>query len=195
MIVRPDSLFFFFYGMNIVKISIFILSGLFFALEPAVSDDQNNSTDIGKELRLMALNTTAEALKLKPDKKYPFVFGVVMDWKVGNGVASIVGLRDGTASLYTTTGFGIIGSGGHESASRLAKEYVQLAQPLYYESKEIATYDYPSVGKVYFYFLTYGGVRLYIGDEEAITKKIDLSSSLFSAAQNLLTEMRMMTNK
>src|SRR5436309_11113376 len=43
------------------------------------------------------------------------VWGAVMDMAFPGGVASLVSLEDGTTSLYTSTGGGVIGGGAHES--------------------------------------------------------------------------------
>ena len=45
-------------------------------------------------------------------------WGAVMETGYPNGVASLVCLRDGTTSLYTSTGGGIIGGGAHDPVVR-----------------------------------------------------------------------------
>src|SRR2546421_13032816 len=43
------------------------------------------------------------------------VWGAIMDMAFPGGVASLVSLEDGTTSLYTSTGGGVIGGGAHQT--------------------------------------------------------------------------------
>ena len=66
---------------------------------------------------------------MQPTERFPNVFGVVMDMTYPSGVATLVTFADGTASLYTSTGGGIIGGGsaGSSMAAYLAKAGVSCA--------------------------------------------------------------------
>jgi hypothetical protein len=48
---------------------------------------------------------------------------VVMDWALDGGAATLVAFDDGTTSLYTSTGGGIIGAGSHASVRRAAEAF------------------------------------------------------------------------
>ena len=72
--------------------------------------EKQDPSDAGKSLRLLVLNTKPEALGFVADADYPNIYGAIADWRIGDQVATIVALRDGTTSLYTTSTFGIIGS-------------------------------------------------------------------------------------
>lgn len=48
---------------------------------------------------------------------------VVMDWALDQGAATLVAFDDGTTSLYTSTGGGIIGAGSHASVRRAAEAF------------------------------------------------------------------------
>jgi hypothetical protein len=52
---------------------------------------------------------------------------VVMDWNIGSGVATLVAFRDGTTSIYLSSGGGVIGAGAHESVTRVAAVFRQEA--------------------------------------------------------------------
>src|SRR5215213_9365211 len=71
-----------------------------------------NSADVGRELRRLMLTTTAEKVGEKPSKEFPRVFGVLMDFPIGENTATIFSTSVGAASLYTTSTFGIIGGEG-----------------------------------------------------------------------------------
>ena len=158
-----------------------------------MTTDTKTPSDAGKGLRLMALTASAGKLGFVPEKDYPKVYGVITDWNLGDQTASILAMKDGTASLYTTSSFGIIGGQGHDAVRKAAQEYVKIAGRYYERSRPVSSYPYPAQGKVHFYLLTHDGVRLCIGDEEGIDKGSDQTTSLFAAAQNVLTALRLVT--
>lgn len=51
---------------------------------------------------------------MSPSAELPRVFGVIMDTTFASGTVTLVALADGTASLYASTGGGVIGGGAHE---------------------------------------------------------------------------------
>lgn len=153
----------------------------------------NQSPGIG--LRQMALTTPVSKLGFSSDSDFPSVYGVLTDWNIGEDTATIMSMRDGTASLYTTSTFGIIGGQGHESVRQAAARYVKLAENYVDSSKRVTDFPYPKRGKVYYYLLTYNGVRLCIGDESTLKQGSDPTLPLFEAAQDVLTELRLITEK
>ncbi len=161
--------------------------------EKNMTIDQNNPADAGKALRLKALTTSAEKLGFIPDKDYPKVYGVITDWNLGEHTASILAMKDGTGSLYTTSTFGIIGGQAHATVRKAAEECVKVAGQYYEKSTPISNYPYPEQGKVHFFILTHDGVRLCVGDEEGINNGRDQTTPLFAAAQNVLTALRLVT--
>ena len=64
-----------------------------------------------QRLRRMVLDLDPVAA---PTTELPRVWGALMDTGYPNGTATVVCLVDGTTSLYTSTGGGILGAGAHE---------------------------------------------------------------------------------
>jgi hypothetical protein len=155
--------------------------------------DKKNPADAGKGLRMMVLTTTPQKLGFTAEQEYPQVYGVLTDWNLGDYTASILSMKDGMASLYTTTTFGIIGGEGHDSVREAAKRYVKIAGQYYDKSTAVSDFPYPTRGKVNFYLLTYDGVRLCVGNEDGINKRTDSTRPLFTAAQDVLTALRIVT--
>jgi len=155
--------------------------------------DKKNPADAGKALRTMILTTEPQKMGFASEQDYPQVYGVLTDWNLGDYTASILSMKDGMASLYTTTTFGIIGGEGHESVREAAKRYVKIAGQYYDQSVPVTDFPYPPRGKVNFYLLTYEGVRLCVGDEAGINKGTDSMRPLFAAAQDVLTALRIVT--
>ena len=174
--------------------ALFLIAFLGCGQENNMPVDKKNPANTGKELRLRALTTSADILGFIPEKDYPEVYGVITDWDLGEHTASILAMRDGTASLYTTSTFGIIGGQGHDTVRKAAQECVKIAGPYYPQSTPVSNYPYPKQGKVNFFLLTYSGVRLCIGDEDGINQGRDQTRALFEAAQNVLTALRLITD-
>lgn len=116
-----------------------------------------------------------------------------MDWPIDNNTATIVSLSDGTASLYTTSKFGIIGGQAHPTVRVAARKFIQAAERLHDDSKETKTFPYPTHGKVRFYLRTFSGVRVIETEAEPIYSGASKYSQLFSLGQEVLTELRKAT--
>src|SRR4051794_34976811 len=67
----------------------------------------------GLRQQVLALDPVTAGLGREAGTADPW--GFVMDTGSPGGVATLVCLRDGTTSLYTSSGFGIIGGGAHEA--------------------------------------------------------------------------------
>jgi hypothetical protein len=158
-----------------------------------VISSQPPDPDQGKRLRQVALSTRAGRLRFSPDAEFPVVYGLLMDWNLGEECASVVALRDGTASLYTTSAFGIIGGQAHPAVQRAAVDCVTVAARFLDASKPVTEFPYPPEGFINFYMLTYAGVRHLLGDEAAYPLGSDPTHPLFLAAQEVLTQLRIAT--
>lgn len=161
--------------------------------KPMAKENRSVMDSPGVGLRKMALTTSPTQLGFSPDSDFPKVYGIITDWNLGDQTASIMSMRDGTASLYTTSTFGIIGGQGDEKVRQAVERYVKAAE-LYFESgKVVSDFAYPGKGQVYFYLLTYDGIRLCVGNEARINRNTDPTRPLFAAAQDVLTALRMIT--
>lgn len=120
------------------------------------------------------------------------MWGVVVDMALDNGVATVVSLVDGTTSLYTSTGGGVVGGGSIEAIG-LASEALVYAAERDVETIPLASGDDRSVprpGRVRFWVLTYAGVRM----AEAHADDLDRSHPLWRmhlSAQEVVTNLRL----
>jgi len=182
--------------MKHISIAVLILALVGCGREAPITEENSHPQELpGVDLRRMALTTPVSKLGFSSDSDFPTVYGVLTEWDLGGVTATVMSMRDGTASLYTTSTFGIIGGQGHESVLKAAIRYVELAKQYVDSSKPVTDFPYPKSGQVYFYILTYDGVRLCIGDEHAIESGSDPTRPLFAAAQDVLTELRLIMEK
>jgi len=80
------------------------------------------------DLRGMAFRVTPEQLQLPFPLDKTIVYGVIMDWGIDTATATIVSYRTGDASVYVSSGGGIIGGGQHKAVNHAAKQFAALGQ-------------------------------------------------------------------
>jgi hypothetical protein len=119
--------------------------------------NQNKDDNPYSGLRNMALGMTADQLQLTIPASQTQVYGVVMDWDVGSGIATLSSYATGDASMYLSSGGGMIGGGQHEKVSTAAKAFVDKAQTYLAKASKTDATPLPDKDCVRFYFLTNKG--------------------------------------
>ena len=128
---------------------------------PKVQESKENTFG---DLRNIAFTISPEQLGLSLSTDKTIVYGTIMDWGMNAATASIVAYQTGDASLYLSSGGGIIGGGQHQNVSNKAKEFVNLAQTLLEKTTKTEKTTLPSTDEVKFYLLTNNGI--YVGAEQ-----------------------------
>ena len=152
------------------------------------------NAQVMQELRLKMLAVPKE-LDMKPTQEYPRVCGILMDWPIGPVTATVVSLSTGDASIYTTGTFGVFGGIGHETVRAAATNFVKLADKYYNQAIPTNNYPYPVAGHVRFYLVCYDGVRVIDADLESARSGKAKCSDLYTEAQQVITELRLITQK
>jgi hypothetical protein len=180
-------------------LALFVVRGIYYLVRKAkwksAKDAKSNASlkadDAMEGLRNMALTTTPEQLGLTLSSGSTTVFGVIMDIGMDKGAATITSYQTGDASLYLSTGGGILGGGKNESVSNVAKQFVSLAQKFIDKVTKSDSMELPLSGSVKFYLLTNMGV--YVGED--FIKNFENHSSvwteMFNEGNNVLTALRM----
>jgi hypothetical protein len=113
-----------------------------------------------------------------------------MEMGFAEGVATIATLADGTTSMYTSTGGGVIGGGEHESVTAAARRFLaEVEQTLEALSSESEP-DLPPDGVVSFVALTYSGRRTGGASEDELASMHHPLSRLYAAGQDVITALR-----
>jgi hypothetical protein len=149
--------------------------------------------EAGRGLRQMALTTSPKEMGISPTADFPRVYGVLMDWPIDEQIATILSTSTGTASLYTTSTFGIIGGEGHESVRAAAVRFARAADRLFDAATPTLEYPYPAADRVRFYLLTFHGVRVVDTDLASIHERTSVYTEFFGLGQAVLTELRLVT--
>lgn len=140
------------------------------------------------DLRAMALTTTPEMLGLE-DLSGPY--GVVMEMDIDGETATIVTFVSGDASLYLSTGGGVIGGGGHEPVRQAVAEFVREAGQSRALLSSTDEFPRPSPEQTRFYVLTPDGPLTAERATDALGEQKDDLSPLFYAGQAVLTQLRL----
>lgn len=171
----------------------YILPAVLISASPAMADDQNHAKDAGRGLREMALKRLPSDFQptLKPTHEFPRIYGVLMDWPLGEQTVTIFSLSTGDASLYTTSTFGVIGGFSHENVRTAAIHLVRMADAFFDDAVPATAYPYPKPGHIRFYLLTFNGVRVIDADQAAVESGSNRYTPLFAAAQDVMTQLRL----
>jgi len=119
-------------------------------------------------------------------------WGVVMDWGVTNGSATVVAFSDGHASIYLSGGGGYLGGAeSHDSIRNAAKKMIAIAAECQLQANPTKSYPLPERGHVTFYFLTDSGIFSAAATEDDLGKHHGSMSKLGDAAQEVITQYRL----
>lgn len=140
------------------------------------------------ELRRRALSDPPEAFGVPADGDDPW--GVVMEMGYGDVFVSLVSLADGNASLYFSSGGGVIGGFAHEAVRNAAKSFVAASAAFVSRLAPAREFPSPADGQTRFYvrrgFETYGAEA----SESELGAGNHPLSSLFYAGQDVITALR-----
>ena len=144
-------------------------------------------------MRNMALKVTADQLGVQFPPEQTKIYGIVMDWDLPEGTATLVTFLSGDASLYLSTGGGIIGGLGHDNVNQAIQAFIVKAEKYLSKTTKTETTPLPNKDGVHFYFLTNKGK--FLGQEQI--KNFENQSSewldLFEEGNKVITELRKVT--
>ena len=177
-------------NLTIVKrllIPLAATAALVVAMEFAAPQEE---MEPGRELRQTFLDASAADRRLAPTPEYPKVFAVAMDWPVDDQFATVAAVADGTASLFTTAPFGVLGGPPKPTANQAARRFVTAAQSHFDRATPATAFPYPAATAVRFYLVGYDGVRYLEAPLDAVQDATAPLSPLYQAAQDVLTELQ-----
>jgi hypothetical protein len=141
-------------------------------------------------LRDQALSFGSVEIKAAPVVPGGQALGVVMDMGYDTAVVSVVGLADGTTSMYISNGGGMIGIGENPDAAAASKRWVAVAEAALASLAEGGDDRLPEDGTVGFNVLTTGPRFSGEAAEGDLTEGSHPLSALYAAGQNVLSQIR-----
>jgi hypothetical protein len=118
-------------------------------------------------------------------------WGCVMETGYPNGTATLVCLADGTTSLYTSSGFGIIGGGAHQGVVRANANLLAVLAEHEAEMSPSTDRSLPGVGRTIIRALTADGQRVFECAEDELGEGRSPLSPVFHAAHGVITQLRL----
>ena len=116
---------------------------------------------------------------------------VLMDWRVGNGWATILAAVDGTASIYLSSGGGYLGGGQvHASIRDAARMAISSATGLLASFSVCSSTPLPDAGTVHFYAKRGNELLFASASEEKLKQGSDPLSQLANIMQAIITKYR-----
>jgi hypothetical protein len=155
----------------------------------AEKKSEYRQAEVYRDMRSMALSMTRAKLEIGEEVSSG-VYSLIMETGYEEGVASLVAMGDGSASIYFSNGGGIIGIGESANAKITCLDLIaDSSNYIKYANKTEST-PLPRRGETIFYFLTQSGVLQYNEQEETLGNNRSPLSNLFYAAHQLITEAR-----
>ena len=149
------------------------------------------SVNAVEELKEKLFNLDPKILDIAPSEDLPRVWGFIMEMYVSQTWINLICIADGTVSIYTGVGGGIIGAGQHDSVRNAAKVCLQKAEEILDHLKNFDPTHIQNEGKVKFHILTYDGIRSEEAKNNDINSENHYLSELLYYAQNVITEVRL----
>jgi hypothetical protein len=140
-------------------------------------------------LRAEALSWGPKEIKAPPIVDGGEVLGVLMDIGYDTAVVTVVGLTEGTTSIYASTGAAKIGMGAHASVADASKRWVAVAEGAD-GLTDAASTDVPDEGMVQFTLLTTGEPRSATAEEAALQAGDGPLAALYAAGQDVIGAVR-----
>jgi hypothetical protein len=148
-----------------------------------------------QRLRSMALDVEPTTIALPDGEPWSGALVAAMEIGLRNGIATIVAIADGTVSMYVSAGGGVLGAGGHAAVRAAAERFRTVAA----ESRGLLDradgFPLPAAGQVRFHARTADGAYSGEAPEAALRTTRHPLAPLYAAGQDLLTEIRLSTER
>ena len=146
--------------------------------------------DVYLGLRGQALALTRELLDPETASDGP-VLALLLETGYPEAVATLVGLADGTTSMYFSNGGGMIGAGQHPDVAAATQRWLELAEQALDDLPETTgEVEPPDEGTTQLVAVTESGLRAARAPEEDLGGGGHSLSPLFYAGHDVITAIR-----
>lgn len=142
-------------------------------------------------LRRQILQLDPASVGISPSPTLPRVWGLVMDMTSDAGTATLVGLADGTTSLYLSSGGGVIGGGEHARIAGATRALLRVVEQRLDQMPTTTEAPLPTPGRVVLRAMTYHGQRAVDAAEDDLGHRRHPLADIFHAAHDVITELRL----
>lgn len=146
-------------------------------------------------LRQLALTEIPPSLAQNPECKDAVVLGALMEMGQDSAVVTLAAFADGQASIYFSSGGGILGSGQHETVKIAAQRFVQFAGVHLREMAPTKIFPLPRVGQTTFYAITREFAYTRSAQEHDLSEGIHSFAPLFQLGHYLISRIRLVSEQ
>ena len=139
-------------------------------------------------LRDTVLSLDPAAVGIHPTSDLSNVWGLVFDWTVDNGVATVVSLADGATSLYLSSGGGSIGAGEHPAPAAASLRALKVAESMLDQFPPVQSTPLPAPTNSALTVLTFSGPRRI--EQETMALHEGPFAGVTDAMQQVIAEIR-----
>ena len=119
------------------------------------------------------------------------ILALLMETGYREAVATLVGVADGTSSLYFSNGGGFVGAGTHAPVAQANRRWLEAAPAFLPELSGISDPPLPGVGMTQFVAVLPDGLRGAVAPEDDLGDGRHELSPLFYAGQDVITQIRL----
>ena len=152
----------------------------------AAADGEESGPELAQRMRDFFFKITPAEAEISPSADHPQVFGVATDWPIRGHMATITAFADGTASLYISSGYIVMGGYGAKVA---AKRYVEQAARSLEQARKTDDHPKPPADEVRFYIRTFDSVYVIRESLTTLLNRRSKHDALFVAANQVMTEL------
>ncbi|HWB26552.1 MAG TPA: hypothetical protein VG738_13795 [Chitinophagaceae bacterium] len=161
---------------------------------PADQDTIQKGDNIYEEMRNLAFTTNPAQLGLSLPTGN-IVYGVVMDWALKEGIATVAAFSTGDVSLYLSSGGGSIGGGQQAMVAQAGKAFVSLAQDYLDKTSKTEATPLPAKNCVRFYLLTNQGIFTAHENANNFKNGSSIWLPLFEEGNKVISALRMVETR
>jgi hypothetical protein len=144
----------------------------------------------------MVFAVDPQTLTFRSDAHVHGAWCCVIDFGQSSGTETLVCIADGTVSLYTSSGGGVLGAGGHDAVWDAAGRLLETAAgAVPYLRVVDEPPPLPAASRVRLSVRTFDGTLSDEVPEETLQRGRHLLSPFYAAAQDVLTEVRLTTER
>ena len=147
--------------------------------------------EVYADLRSISLTVDVADIHLPPGEPWSGAYVAMMEIGLSSGTASFVAIADGSVSMYTSTGGGVIGAGEHAAVRAAGDRFRAAAAAARGELQLTTEFPGPAAGEVRFQLRTEDGGYTGAAPETALAGGRHPLSELYAAGQDLVTEIRL----
>jgi hypothetical protein len=144
--------------------------------------------EIYEGLRGQALGLASAGVEGIPSEA--LLLAVLMDWAIDDAVVTLVGVADGSTSLYFSNGGGVIGAGRHAQVAEATRHFLEVAVSAPDAFAQVDDVRLPEPGEVQFVLVTRAGLAR-AGATEAELRESHPLAPLYTVAQDVVTQVRL----